>query len=123
MTTSAFVRMALLMALIASVSGCGGGGGSDTASTATVIGNVWDAGEAQPLEGATVTVGGNPGATLADGGFLISQVPTGTQPLSVSKAEYEVAGSLPDTVEIEEPTTDIGDIYMIEPVFTPPPGP
>ena len=123
MTTSVFVRMALLMALIALVSGCGGGGGSDTSSTATVTGVVWDVGEAQSLEGVTVAVGGEPGTTNAEGQFSITQVPTGSQPLSVSKTGYEVVGSLPNTVPVQAPTTNLALIYMIESVFTPPPGP
>jgi len=123
MTTSVLVRMALLVTLVASVCGCGGGGGSGTASTATVAGDVWDVGQAQPLEGATVTVGGEPGTTNAEGQFSITQVATGSQPLSASKTGYEVVGSLPDTVPVQAPTTNLDSIYMIESQFTPPPWP
>ncbi len=126
MATSILVRVALPMALIASVVGCNKSRHTPT-STATLIGCVWDVGEDQPLEGVTVTVGGNSGTTLDDGCFNITRVRTGCHPLSVSKLGYELASSLPPTACVEPPTTVLDPIYMIESVFTPPgpppPGP
>jgi len=93
------------------------------AAVATVQGDVRDLSDDQPLEGATVTVGGKSDVTDASGQYSINQVPTGDQPIEVTKDGYEVAGSLPATVTVSAPTTVLATIYMIESGIEPPPGP
>ena len=117
---------ALVAVTLALIVGCGGGGGvtdGPTPSTATVQGQVWDASNDSPIADVAVSIGGKPGNTTGWGQFSISQVPTGVQPLSVSKPGYEIAGSLQSTVFVEAPTTVLDPIYMIGSGYAPPPGP
>jgi pimeloyl-ACP methyl ester carboxylesterase len=83
----------LLAAGLLVVTACGGDGGGGTtgsASTATLIGIVREAGTGTPISGATVTAGRVSVATAADGRFTIPDVPIGTDvTVSVSAAGYD----------------------------------
>ncbi len=76
-----------------------------------------------PLEGVQVTVGGRSDITDSTGDFRITGVPLGNQSISVTKSGYEVGGSLPATVSVQPPTTDLAPVYMIASGGTPPPAP
>ena len=76
-----------------------------------------------PLEGAAVTVGGHSDTSDSNGDFHITAVPLGNQSISVTKSGYEVGGSLPATVSVQPPTTDLAPVYMIGSGSTPPPAP
>jgi len=93
--------------------GCGGGGGGAISPTASVRGDVRAVSGSQPLAGVSVTVGGKTDTTDSQGEYVITRVPTGDQPLSVSKPGYEVLGSLPPTVPVSGPNTLLNTIYMI----------
>ena len=90
---------------------------------ARVTGTVETVLDDAPLEGAVVTVGGISGSTDGNGQFSISRVPTGEQPLSVTKTDYTAYGSLPDTVTVSDPVTSLGTIYMLPSGHVPPPPP
>lgn len=90
---------------------------------ARVTGTVRNLLDDAPLAGAVVTVGGISSTTDSNGQFSISGVPTGEQPLSVTKTNYTAYGSLPETVTVSAPATSLGTIYMLPSGSVPPPPP
>ena len=76
-----------------------------------------------PLEGVEVTVGGQSDTSDSNGEFEIHCVPLGDQALAVIKTGYVPAGSLPTTVSVQAPSTELSTIYMIDEGSVPPPGP
>jgi hypothetical protein len=90
---------------------------------ARVTGTVRNLLDDAPLQGAVVTVGGISDTTDSSGQFVITGVPTGEQPISVTKTDYTAYGSLPDTVTVNSPVTSLGTIYMLPSGFVPPPPP
>jgi len=105
-----------------------GGGNTDlvdfelvpTSSKATVKGAVIDLIRRDPIEGATVTIGGvGPVTTDAAGRFSLSDVPVGDQPIQVMANDYD---TLNGTVRI---VPGMGDLTIeLAPIEDePPPGP
>ena len=90
---------------------------------ARVTGTVRNLLDDAPLAGAVVTIGGISSTTDSNGQFSISGVPTGEQPLSVTKSGYTAYGSLPETVAVSAPATSLGTIYMLPSGSVPPPPP
>lgn len=76
---------------------------------------------APPLEGVQVTVGGQSATTDLTGEFTIKCVSLGDQAIAVTKSGYVAAGSLPASVAVQAPTTDLPTIYMMD--STPPDAP
>ncbi len=90
---------------------------------ARVTGTVRNLLDDAALAGAVVTVGGISDTTDSNGQFAITGVPTGEQPLSVTRTDYTAYGSLPDTVTVSAPITSLGTIYMLPSGYVPPPPP
>ena len=78
---------------------------------------------ASALEGVEATVGLQSDTTESNGEFEIKCVPLGDQTIAVAKDGYEPAGSLPTSVLIEAPRTELAPIYVIMSGNTPPPRP
>lgn len=53
-----------------------------------ISGRVVDGATSQPVEGATITIGGRMGASAINGAYFITDVPKGNHLLRVSKAGY-----------------------------------
>ncbi len=82
-----------------------------------------DEGNTPPLEGVEVTVGGQSDTSDSSGEFEIHCVPLGNQTIAVSKTGYDLAGTLPASVNVRPVITGISTIYMIASGSTPPPAP
>jgi len=76
-----------------------------------------------PLEGVEVTVGGQRDTTDSSGEFEIHCVPLGDQALAVTKTGYDLAGTLPASVNVQPVITELSTIYMIDEGSVPPPNP
>ena len=80
----------------------------------SVTGRVIDAKTNQPISGALVAVGSNLTATAdAQGGFTLTQVPAGTQTVSVSAAGYATATQ---TATVHKDQTTQLDYIKLTPV-------
>ncbi|HCU35149.1 MAG TPA: hypothetical protein DGT21_06700 [Armatimonadetes bacterium] len=90
---------------------------------ATVSGRVAEVLSRNGLQGIEVTVGGQAGTTNAAGAYSIGNVPVGSQAISVTGANYDIAGRLPATVAVAAPNTALATIYMVEDEYSPPDGP
>lgn len=103
---------------LAGLGACGGGGGGgSSAAPATVIGRVVLVGTAQPINGATVTIGGKSFVTGANsvgaGNFLLSQVPSDATQITITatgvKPLTQTLGALtPNAIN------DLGDIFVLD---------
>ena len=60
-------------------------------ATGTIRGRVTDEASQQPLRGATVRVGSHSTQTRTDGGYLLTDVPAGTDSLRVTMIGYAPA--------------------------------
>ena len=94
-------RIAALALLLLAVAGCDGY--DPTGIGPAVGGRVYDAVTNQPVEGATIEIGGRAGASAFNGVYWIPEVPRGTHQLRVTKtgyteylAEVKVEGSIAD---------------------------
>jgi len=76
-----------------------------------------------PLEGVEVTVGGRSDTTDSSGEFEIHCVPLGDQALAVTNTGYDLAGTVPASVNVQPVITELSTIYMIDSGSVPPPGP
>lgn len=90
---------------------------------ATVTGRVAEVLSRSGLQGIEVTVGGQAGTTNAAGDYSIGNVAIGNQAISVTNANYDLAGLLPATVAVTAPNTALATIYMVEDDYSPPGGP
>ena len=90
---------------------------------ATVTGRVAEVLSRSGLQGIQVTVGGQAGTTNSSGNYSIGNVPIGNRAVSVSGANYDLAGLLPATVSVAAPNTALATIYMVEDEYSPPAGP
>ncbi len=90
---------------------------------ATVTGRVAEVLSQSGLQGIEVTIGGRSATTNASGNYSVGNVPIGDQAVSVSGANYDIAGRLPATVPVTAPNTALATIYMVEDDYVPPEGP
>ncbi len=65
----------------------------------SIRGHVTDSASKQPLQGAVVRVGDRTAQTRADGGYLLTAVPAGTDTLRVSMIGYAPASRLVTVAE------------------------
>jgi hypothetical protein len=107
--------------------GCGGGGGvgqigdgNGTVGGTSIRGRVVEAVSRQPIENATVTVGGRSTRTSADGRFSLAVDP-GERTISVSAQNF-LAGTFNTIVEPNQ-QVDVGDLGLSDIDSGPPPPP
>ncbi len=102
------------------LAGCGGGGGGGT-PPAKVIGRILLVSTGQPLNGATVTVGGSSYVTgtnaVGDGNFVLISVPsTATQIMVTGTGVKALTQTLPTLVPIgnQAVVNNLGDVYVLD---------
>jgi hypothetical protein len=107
-TRSAFAALVAACAFAACAPNPNGLGVADFG---TVTGNVIDLQTQQPIPNATVNIGsGIVGTTDPSGGFVLRNVPVGTQPIHIAIPGWQ---SYSGTVTVtKDQTTDVGNIQL-----------
>jgi hypothetical protein len=113
--------------LLLVAAGCGGGGGGGLpdggnggASGTSIRGRVVDRASSQPIENATVTVGGASTRTAEDGSFSLA-TPSGIISISASAANFH-SGTFSAVVEPNQ-QENVGDLGLANVDSGPPPPP
>ena len=105
----------LVGTLFVALSGCGGGGGGTTTPTqeepkvGKIIGIAADSNGSR-LVGATVTIAGLTTTTDSIGEFVVSNVPVGSQQLTITSSDQSLTTTI--TLTVVEGTQNIGTITV-----------
>ncbi|MGD8237092.1 MAG: carboxypeptidase-like regulatory domain-containing protein [Armatimonadota bacterium] len=101
--------------------GCGGGGGGG-AAFGDATGLVRDMANNAPIQGATVTIGGQSGVTGGNGSYYISNIGAGRNPVTCAASGYTPSGNLLEC-DIVQGANQLPDIYLVPDNNQPPPPP
>jgi len=107
--------LALVLAAVPflGASGCENPNGGGVTDRGTISGRVYDAQTRQPIASATVQVGEQVVriSPAEKGGFVVKNVPTGTQTVTIASPGYQTY-TQPGVVVRKDENTDIGELQL-----------